>query len=407
MPKNRKALDGNMDENESSLRSQVGSLLLMTGIFYLNFISRIILAPLMPTIERDLEIGHAEAGSLFFLISLGYFTSLMGSGFLSSRFTHRRTIILSSMVLGVALIGVSFSNTMWGIRFGCIVVGLSAGFYLPSGISTLTAMVRSKDWGKAIAIHELAPNVGFLTAPLLSEALLLWFSWRNILALLGLTSLFIGLAFARFGRGGDFAGEPPSPANIKILLREPSFWIMIVFFSLAISGSLGIYAMLPLFLVSERGMSQGMANYLVALSRVLALGVAFVAGIVTDKLGPKVALGGVFLFTGLLTLLLGIVPGSWVVLIVFLQPLIAVCFFPPAFAALSRIGPPSVRNISVSFTVPVGFLVGGGAIPTGIGMLGDRGCFALGISLVGVIIMGGFLLLRYLRFQDGKRVQCE
>jgi len=394
-------LDATMERNESSLRSYVGSLLLMTGIFYLNFISRIILAPLMPTIEKDLEIGHAEAGSLFFLISLGYFTSLMGSGFISSRFTHRKTIILSSVVLGVALLGVSFSNTMWGIRFGCIIVGLSAGFYLPSGISALTAMVRSKDWGKAIAIHELAPNVSFLTAPLLSEALLLWFTWRNILALLGLVSVSVGLAFARFGRGGDFAGQPPSPANLTILVQEPSFWIMIVFFSLGISGTLGIYAMLPLFLVSERGMTQGTANLLVALSRVLALGVAFIAGIVTDKLGPKVALGGVFLFTGLLTLLLGIAPGSWVVLLVFLQPLIAVCFFPPGFAALSRIGPPSVRNISVSFTVPVGFLMGGGAIPTGIGMLGDRGCFDLGISLVGVIIMGGFLLLHYLRFQDG------
>ena len=392
-----------MDENESSLRSQIGSLLLITGIFYLNFISRIILAPLMPTIERDLEIGHAEAGSLFFLISLGYFISLMGSGFVSSRFTHRKTIILSAMVLGAALMGVSFSNTMWGIRVGCMVVGLSAGFYLPSGISTLTAMVRSKDWGKAIAIHELAPTVAFLTAPLITEALLVWFSWRNILALLGLVSVSVGLVFARFGRGGDFPGESPSPANIKILSREPSFWIMIVFFSLGIGGTLGIYTMLPLFLVSERGMTQGMANYLVALSRVLALGVAFVSGIVTDKLGPKVALGGVFLFTGLLTLLLGIAPGSWVILIVFLQPLLAVCFFPPGFAALSRIGPPSVRNISVSFTMAVSFLVGGGAIPTGIGMLGDRGCFALGISLVGVIIMGGFLLLNYLRFKDGKR----
>ena len=61
-----------MGKNESSLKSHIGSLLLMTGVFYLNFISRIILTPLMPTIERELEIGHAEAGSLFFLISLGY-----------------------------------------------------------------------------------------------------------------------------------------------------------------------------------------------------------------------------------------------------------------------------------------------------------------------------------------------
>ena len=389
-----------MNENAASLRSQVGPLLLMTGIFFFNFISRIILAPLMPTIEMDLGIGHAEAGSLFLLISLGYFISLIGSGFFSSLFTHRKTIIFSSMGLCVTLLAVSFSDTLWEIRISCIIVGLAAGLYLPSGISTLTSLVRSKDWGKAIAIHELAPNFSFLAAPIISEALLAWFTWRNILALLGLASLFIGLAFALFGKGGDFPGEPPSPSNVKSLLREPSFWIMIVFFSLGISGSLGIYTMLPLFLVSQRGMTQSWANYLVALSRISGLGVSFIAGMVTDKLGPKVTLGGVLLFTGFLSLLLGIVPGFWVVLIVFLQPLIAVCFFPPGFAALSRIGPPQVRNISVSLTVPFGFLLGGGAIPAWIGLFGDTGNFDLGIALVGILIMGGVILLRYLRFPD-------
>ena len=389
-----------MNENGASLKSQVMPLLVMTGIFFLNFIARIILAPLMPTIELDLGISHAEAGSLFLLISLGYFASLLGSGFFSARFTHRKTIIFSSIFLGITLLAVSFSDTLCEIRIGCIIIGLATGLYLPSGISTLTSLVRSEDWGKAIAIHELAPNISFLAAPLISEALLVWFTWRNILALLGLASLFVGLVFVCFGKGGDFPGEPLSPSNVKSLLREPSFWIMIVFFSLGISGSLGIYTMLPLYLVSERGMTQSWANYLVALSRVSGLGMSFLSGMVTDKLGPKVALGGVLLFTGFLTLLLGIVPRSWVVLIVFLQPLIAVCFFPPGFAALSRIGPPSVRNISVSLVVPFGFLIGGGAIPTSIGLFGDAGNFNFGIALVGMITMGGFILLHYLRFPD-------
>ena len=387
-----------MNENGATLKSQVMPLLLMTGLFFFNFIARIILAPLMPTIELDLVISHAEAGSLFLLISLGYFTSLIGSGFLSAQFNHRKTIIFSSIFLGITLLAVSLSNALWEIRIGCIVIGLATGLYLPSGISTLTSLVKSEDWGKAIAIHELAPNVSFLAAPLISEALLLWFNWRNILALIGLASLCIGIAFALFGKGGYFTGKPPSPSNVKTLLNEPSFWIMIVFFSFGISGSLGIYTMLPLYLVSERGMTQSWANYMVALSRISGLGVAFLSGMVTDKLGPKATLGGVLLLTGSLSLLLGIVPGYWVVLIVFLQPLIAVCFFPPGFAALSRIGPASVRNISVSLVVPFGFLIGGGAIPTWIGLFGDRGNFNFGIALVGILTMGSFILLRYLKF---------
>jgi NNP family nitrate/nitrite transporter-like MFS transporter len=390
----------NMDESSAPLSSQVGPLFLLTGIFFLNFICRIILAPLMPTIEKDLGIGHGEAGALFLLISLGYFAALMGSGFFSSRLTHRKTIILSSMVSGAALLGVSISHTMWGIRLGLVIVGMAAGLYLPSGIITLTALVRSRDWGKAIAIHEIAPNLGFVVAPLLSETLLIWFSWRYILVLLGIASVCSGLSFARFGRGGKFPGESPRPGTLRILMGDPSFWIMVALFSLGIGASIGIYSMLPLYLVAEREMVRSWANYLVAISRISALGIGFLSGIVTDRLGPKVAMGGVFLGTGLITLLLGVVPGSWIVLIVFLQPMMAACFFPPGFAALSRIGPPRVRNISLSFTFPPAFLLGGGAIPAGIGVLGEMGFFDLGISLVGGIVMSGFIVSHYLRFPE-------
>ena len=40
------------------------------GMFFLNFIGRIIFAPLMPTIEQDLGLTHSQAGSLFFLIAI-------------------------------------------------------------------------------------------------------------------------------------------------------------------------------------------------------------------------------------------------------------------------------------------------------------------------------------------------
>ena len=44
--------------------------------------------------------------------------------------------------------------------------------------------------------------------------------------------------------------------------------------------------------------------------------------------------------------------------------------------------------------------LGAGTIPTGIGILGDRDYFDLGICLVGIMIMCGFILLHYLRFPD-------
>jgi len=384
-----------------ALSSVVGSLSLVTGIFVLNFMCRVIFSPLMPTIEVDLGIGHGEAGSLFLLISAGYFVALMGSGFFSSRFTHRKTIAFSAVALGGAIFVVSFSRTLGGIGVGLTLVGLAAGLYLPSGISTLTGLVRTRDWGKTFAVHELGPNISFLAAPLVCEALLRWFSWRYLLVCLGIGCVLLGLAYARFGKGGRFRGEAPRSETLKILFADPGFWIMVVVFGMGISGTLGVYSMLPLYLVAARGMGGTRANYVVALSRVSGLGIAFVSGIATDRWGPKITLLGVLLGTGLITLLLGVAPGPWLVVMIFLQPLMATCFFPPAFAFLSRVGPPETRNIAVSFTIPAAFLLGGGAVPAGIGLLADNGLFFLGFMLVGGLIMSGFVLLRFLKFSDG------
>ena len=56
---------------QNSFSSSLGPLLSLAGIFFLNFFSRIALSPLLPTIEKDLGVGHGEAGSFFLLISLG------------------------------------------------------------------------------------------------------------------------------------------------------------------------------------------------------------------------------------------------------------------------------------------------------------------------------------------------
>jgi NNP family nitrate/nitrite transporter-like MFS transporter len=389
----------------SSMRSHVPPLLYVTAIFFFNFLARVVLGPLLPTIERDLNIGHGEAGSLFLYISLGYFPALLGSGFVSSHLTHRRTIILSSLAVGASLFALSLSYTLWAIRSGLILLGLSGGLYLPSGIATITDMVDSRNLGKAIAVHELAPNVGLLGAPLMAEGLMIWFSWRGVMAVLGVAAFCAGIVFARFGKGGEFPGESPKINTLAFLLKLPSLWIMMAFFGMGIGASLGIFAMLPLYLVAERGFDRSWANTLVALSRIAGPGVAFFGGWATDRLGPKSALVGVFIGMGIATMLLGIVHGGWIIPVLFLQPVLSVCFFPPGFSALSRIAPPGMRNVAVSLTMPVAFLVGGGIIPAGIGMMGEYESFSLGIVFVGVFLLAIPILLRYLAFHPDGMIQ--
>lgn len=385
-----------------SFRSHVPFLLGLMGMHFLNVLSRIVFAPLMPIIEGDLEIGHGSAGSLFLFISLGYSTGLFGSGFISSRLTHGRTIVLSSIATGVSLIAVSLSHSVWEIQCGLIGLGLSAGLYFPSGIAILTAKVSVRDWGKGLGIHQLAPNLGFVAAPLLAEGLMRWFSWRGVIAFIGVVAIVAGVAFIRFGRKGDFSGTPPTLQALRVLIRLPSFWIMMSFFSIGFGAYIGIYNILPLYLVAQQGMERGLANTLVAFSRIAGLGMVFPAGWATDLLGPRRALGGVLLSTGIATVFLGVGHGGWVIPALFLQPTLAACFPPAALTALSSIGPHHSRSLAVPLTIQVAFILGAGVLPAGIGILGEAGSFSLGIVSIGVLLMGSPLLLRYLELQEDR-----
>jgi NNP family nitrate/nitrite transporter-like MFS transporter len=323
----------------------------------------------------------------------------MGSGFLSARVTHRKTILFSAFAEALALALVSISHSLLSLLGSLLLLGLAAGFYLPSGIATLTSMVPAKHWGKALGVHELAPNLGFVAAPLISEALLHWFSWRSVLGFLGLISALCGWVFWRFGQGGTFHGQVPNPASYRILFSQSSFWIMVVLFGLGMGASFGIFTMLPLYLTADQGIDRPLANTLIGLSRVPGLFTTLMAGWASDRFGPRRTLLFVLFLTGLATLLMGFTSGAWLIVLVFVQPMLAPCFFPAGFAAISRLGSAESGSLGVSVAVPLGFLFAGGLLPVGIGILGDAGHFAAGIAGAGLLILSGSFLSRLLKLR--------
>jgi NNP family nitrate/nitrite transporter-like MFS transporter len=388
------------EQDKNSLQAQLLPLFFLTSIFFLNFIIRIIISPLMPTILADMNLTRDQAGSFFLVSASGYFISLLCSGFVSSRLQHKRTIVFSAVATGIAFIATGLSQDLLTMRLGLFVVGMTSALYIPSGIAMLTSSISSRHWGKAISIHEMAPNLGFLMAPIISEGLLLWLSWRSVLMVIGGASILTGISFLKFSNVMDFPGESPRLKSVLPLVKTPSFWMMMTLFSLGVAGTMGVYSMLPLYLVNECSMIQSQANTLITLSRILTLPMSLMVGWLSDRFGLKQMLAAVLLLTGISTLLIGLLSGRLMTGVIFCQPVLAVCFFPPAFAALSHIGSKETRNIAVSFTIPFAFLVGGGVVPTVIGILGEKGFFSMGFVVAGALILFGAVIPFFLKFQE-------
>ncbi len=381
-------------------------LLLLALIFYLNFISRIILAPLLPEIEVALSISHGQAGTFFLCISISYFISLSTSGFVSARLGHKRTIVVSMLAISLSLLLVSFSPSLFLLQISFFLLGMAAGLYLPSAIATITDLYQTRQLGRAFGVHEIAPNLAFLTAPLFVAWLLPGLDWQQVFLLFAAATTGAAVLYGLVGPGSHLKGAALNLIRCRELIRLPEFWLMVILFSMGISATLGVYNVLPMFLVSEHGMDEQSANMLVGVSRSTTLVTAFFGGWLGDRFGSQKTMAVVLLLTGLFTALLGIGPGQLLPIWIWLQPLLAVCFFAPAFSVLSQIGSPGARNIVISVAIPIAFVLGGGVVPAGITRLADSGHFGLGLMLTGGFIGGGSLLIKMLPVQQ-KNNSCE
>ena len=104
-----------------------------------------------------------------------------------------------------------------------------------------------------------------------------------------------------------------------------------------------------------------------------------------DRIGNGKVMGHILFTAGMLTIPFGLLSGIPLLVFVVLQPMVAVCFFPSAFAVLSKIGGSVARGTAVALCVPLAFLLGGGVLPMCIGFMGDYFSLAAGFSVVGVV----------------------
>jgi NNP family nitrate/nitrite transporter-like MFS transporter len=374
------------------IRINLPTIILLISVLFFLFTARVIYSPLLPSIERSLGLGHAQAASFFLFITIGYSAMIILSGFVASWISHRMTILLSLLLAALATLLIAASTSSTGIRLGLILLGTGAGLYPPSGILTITSLVEKQDEGKVLAMHEIGPNLGFIVAPLIVALLLPAISWRLILVIMSSFGILTGFLFLVFGRGGNFYGEPPVLKNASLILSRSTFWLATCLLALGAGASVGLYSIIPTYLVAERGLEQGLVNTLVGLSRISGLLVIIISGYLVDRFGAKLVIFVIFLAAGIATAAMWMKYQAVLISAVFLQPILITSFFPAFFTVANRIAPRRLHNLTISFILPIGYTFGAGIVPALLGLLGDHASFAAGFLIYGTVLMAASAL---------------
>jgi len=359
----------------------------LATMIFLSMYARLLMSPMLVFIQEDLSVGPAQATSLFLPLSIAYAVAMLAAGHLSERVLHRRIIAFSAVIAGVGLLMVAFSRTFPGLYAAFTLVGVGAGLYPPSGVASVTSLVHDSIRGRAVAIHEAGPTFAYVMAPLCVTLGTLVADWRWVAGVSGVVAVAAGFLFDRYAISGLFHGERLHLQNLRPILRKREFWAILVFFSLAASATLGIYSILPTFLVGVEGMEVDPVNTLLGVSRISGLGVLFLSGYLIDKIGVPRLMTGVFLITGVLTVVIGAFHGIPMLVGVFLQPVAIAAFFPAAVSAMADLGPPQARNLGVAVIIPVVNVISNGLFPWLMGILTENGTVRSGFIGLGVLML--------------------
>jgi NNP family nitrate/nitrite transporter-like MFS transporter len=169
------------------------------------------------------------------------------------------------------------------------------------------------------------------------------------------------------------------------------------------ASSLGVYSILPLYLIKERGMEFGFANTLLGISRAAGVVVPLTIGLMTDRYGFRVILKWGIFATGLSTIGIALSPYlSSILFTLVLQALLSLIFFPVAYIAISKLTPLSGRSMTIGFVTAIGVIFGTGGSPFILGLVADHLNFRVGILGLGALTALSSLMVRFLGEGQGK-----
>ncbi len=326
-------------------------------------------------------------------MAMGFTAAVLLSGYFAQRIGFKRTILSSFSIILIALFFMQYASTYLSFSLICLFIGLGAGMYLPSAVPLLTEIFGRRHWGKVLSIHDSGASFSLLTTPILIALALRAFHWRSFfLALCGFCILF-ALIFAI--ACPDVSIPMEKKGKFRDLIPRRDFWIMALLLILASATSLGVYNILPLFLVNERGIPLSAANTILGFSRIGGLFAGLISGFLVDRFGARKILILLMGAIGLFTVLLSFVRDFPILAaILLLQGTFAPAVFPAGFVAVSKITAPEERSIFMGSSIAFGAAIGLGLTPLLLGLIAEWFSFQTGIAMLGFIAVLSCLPLR-------------
>ena len=347
--------------------------------------------------EDNLSLSHGAVGGFFTSYAIGYGLALLVAGRFVSGWGYKRVVVFGFVGIGLLLICFQWAESYLALLILFFFLGFGGGTYMPSILSIITETYDYRHWGKAIGIHDSAASLSIFSMPILITLGLQLLPWRRLLLFLGSACLILPIFFWKVSREPRQDHSNQGARYIDLFKRRTT-WIMGLLWMFSAASNLGVYSIVPLYLIKERGMDFVLANTLFGISRVGGVFVSVLAGFLTDRYGYKRMLKWSIVTTGLSTIGLALSSSlSQILISLILQATFSLAFFPVGLAAILKLTPLSERSLALGVILAIGVIFGAGGAPFLLGLVADHFSFQAGIFCLGVLTTLSILSVRLLK----------
>jgi len=257
-------------------------LFIFWGLWFLSFSTRTIFSPILPLIEDTLSLSHGEAGGLFTSLSIVYSIVLLVIGRFVSAWGYKRMVVMGFIGVGLILLIFQWAESYLTFHILFFLIGIATGTYIPSILPIITETYDPSSWGKAIGFHDSAASLSIFLIPIFVAFGLHFLSWRRLLLILGAASLLLPIYFWKVSIEPKQGVSPQSSHTLDFFKRR-TIWMMGFLWIFASGSCLGIYSILFLYLIKERGIDFDLANTLLGISRMGGVYFYILIGFLRDR----------------------------------------------------------------------------------------------------------------------------
>ncbi|MBX3162429.1 MAG: MFS transporter [Deltaproteobacteria bacterium] len=142
------------------IRNRSAIVALLTGLNFLNYLDRFVVAAVLPSIQADLGLSNFEGGLLATVFLLGYFATSPIFGALGDRASRKVLIAIGVFTWSLATVASGLADGMLALLAARVVVGVGEASYATLAPTIIDDITPPDKKGKTLAIFFLAVPVG-------------------------------------------------------------------------------------------------------------------------------------------------------------------------------------------------------------------------------------------------------